>query len=96
VRFAGERVLYELGLQEAMAHYAGNDPLSVGMYWLDTMFGMGFNSYELVPGYDCPAYATYLPMEFHQGENVVTRKNAICIFEWTESSALQVCQVLST
>jgi primary-amine oxidase len=43
VQFKGERILYELGLQEAMAHYAGNDPMSIGMVWLDTLFGMGFN-----------------------------------------------------
>jgi primary-amine oxidase len=43
VKFKGERILYELGLQEAMAHYAGNDPMSIGMVWLDTLFGMGFN-----------------------------------------------------
>ena len=90
VKFDGERVLYELGLQEAMAHYAGDDPLSVGMNWLDTLFGMGFNSYELVPGYDCPAYATFLPMSFHQGEKTITRKNSLCIFEWTASETLQV------
>ena len=90
VKFGGERILYELGLQEAMAHYAGEDPLSVGMNWLDTLFGMGFNSYELVPGYDCPAYATYLPMSFHQGEKTITRKNSLCIFEWTASEPIQV------
>jgi primary-amine oxidase len=90
VKFGGERILYELGLQEAMAHYAGEDPLSVGMNWLDTLFGMGLNSYELVPGYDCPAYATYLPMTFHHGEKTITRKNSLCIFEWTASETLQV------
>ncbi|KIW08636.1 uncharacterized protein PV09_00592 [Verruconis gallopava] len=89
VKFDGERILYELGLQEAMAHYAGNDPLAVGMYWLDTLFGMGFNSYELVPGYDCPAYATFLPMSFHQGEQTIVRKNSLCVFEWTASDPIQ-------
>jgi hypothetical protein len=78
-----------------MAHYAGDDPLSVGMYWLDTLFGMGFNSYELVPGYDCPAYATYLPMTFHQGEKTVTRKNSLCVFEWTASDPIQVSYLVN-
>jgi primary-amine oxidase len=36
VKFKGERILYELGLQEALAHYAGADPMSIGMVWLDT------------------------------------------------------------
>lgn len=91
VKFRGERILYELGLQEAMAHYAGADPLSAGMYWLDTMFGMGFHSYELVPGYDCPAYATYMPMTFHQGDKTIVRPNSLCVFEWTASDPIQVC-----
>jgi primary-amine oxidase len=88
VTFKNERILYELGLQEAMAHYAGNDPMSIGMVWLDTLFGMGFNMYELVPGYDCPSYATYLPATFHQGEDTVTRNNSICIFEYTADHAM--------
>ncbi|CAD0050799.1 unnamed protein product [Aureobasidium pullulans] len=30
IRYKGQRVLYELGLQEALAHYAGQDPLQSG------------------------------------------------------------------
>jgi len=89
VKFRGDRVAYEFGLQEAIAHYAGRDPMQVGMVWMDSLFGMGFNSYELVPGYDCPSYATYLNASFHQGESTITRKNALCVFEYTADSALQ-------
>ena len=42
LRFRGERIIYELGLQEAMAHYAGDDPTLGGQEFLDTFFGMGF------------------------------------------------------
>ena len=31
IRFKGERVMYELGLQKAMAHYAGDDPMQGGL-----------------------------------------------------------------
>lgn len=89
IKFRGERIIYELGLQEAMAHYAGNDPMSIGMLWLDTLFGMGVNMYSLVPGFDCPAYATYLPVSFRQGESTVTRNNSICVFEYTADHAIQ-------
>jgi primary-amine oxidase len=89
IKFRGERVIYELGLQEAMAHYAGNDPMSAGMLWLDSIFGIGFGMYELVAGYDCPAYATFLPATFRQGENTITRKNSICIFEYTADHPIQ-------
>lgn len=41
IRFKGERVMYELGLQEAMAHYAGDDPMQGGLEFLDSFFGMG-------------------------------------------------------
>jgi primary-amine oxidase len=89
IKFKGDQIMYELGLQEAMAHYAGDDPMQVGMVWLDTLFGMGFNMYELVQGYDCPQYATYLSTTFHRGDRTFTRNNAICIFEHTADHALQ-------
>lgn len=41
IRFKGERVMYELGLQEAMAHYAGDDPMQAGLVFLDSFYGMG-------------------------------------------------------
>jgi len=80
IRFLGDSVIYEVGLQEAMAHYAGDDPQQGALEFLDTSFGMGLNSYELVPGYDCPAYATFLPALYSvQGLNI-ERKNSICVF----------------
>lgn len=43
IKFKGERVVYELGLQEALAHYAGDDPMQGGLEFMDTFFGMGKN-----------------------------------------------------
>ena len=37
IRFRGERVMYELGLQEALSHYAGDDPMQ-GMALLDLTY----------------------------------------------------------
>ena len=48
--FRGEPVIYELGLQEAMSQYAGNDPVQGAAKYLDTFFGMGKTMFELVPG----------------------------------------------
>jgi primary-amine oxidase len=50
VRFRGERILYELGLQEAMSLYAGGDPVQGAVAYLDSFFGMGRAMFELVPG----------------------------------------------
>lgn len=83
IRFKGERVMYELGLQEAMAHYAGDDPMQGGLEFMDTFFGMGKNAFELVPGYDCPAYSDYLDVEWHQAYQTHHQPNSICIFEYT-------------
>ena len=30
IKYRGERIVYELGLEEAIAHYAGNDPVQSG------------------------------------------------------------------
>lgn len=83
IKFKGERVVYELGLQEALAHYAGDDPMQGGLEFMDSFFGMGKNMFELVPGYDCPAYADYLDVQWHQLHKTHTLPNSVCIFEFT-------------
>lgn len=89
IRFNGGSVIYEIGLQEAMAHYAGDDPTQGGQEFLDTSFYMGQAMFELVPGYDCPAYATYLSTSYHFGEDTVVNKNSICVFEHTADHPIQ-------
>ncbi|RFU26755.1 hypothetical protein B7463_g9580, partial [Scytalidium lignicola] len=89
IKFDGDNVIYELGLQEALAHYAGDDPVQGGLLFLDTYFGMGLRMFELVPGYDCPAYATYLPVTFNKDGSSVSYKNSICIFEYTADHPIQ-------
>lgn len=88
VRFRGERVMYELSLQEALAHYAGDDPMAGGQEFLDSFFGMGTNAFELLPGYDCPAYADYLGSELHRSGKTETIHNNICVFEFTADHLL--------
>ncbi|KAI9155126.1 Membrane primary amine oxidase [Paramyrothecium foliicola] len=66
IRFKGERVVYELGMQEALAHYAGPDKEQTENSYLDVT--VGFTIYNLIPGYDCPSYATYT--------------DAFCLFEF--------------
>ncbi|KAL6298067.1 hypothetical protein BKA93DRAFT_105710 [Sparassis latifolia] len=40
IHFRDERIIYELAPQEAIAHYAGNDPMQSSTAWLDRFFGM--------------------------------------------------------
>lgn len=81
IRLNGERIVYELGLQEAMAHYAGNDPVQSSTAFLDSMFGIGTQVAELVPGYDCPSYAHFLNVTFHRMEKTYQKFGALCVFE---------------
>jgi primary-amine oxidase len=82
IRYKGERIIYELAMQEALAHYAGVQQDAASTAYLDV--SIDFSPETLVPGYDCPAYATYAsegrycifeyPMDFpiqrHEGENM--------------------------
>lgn len=88
IRFRGERVMYELKIEEALAIYAGDDPMAGGQEFLDTFFGMGTMAFELVPGYDCPAYAEYLSSELHRAGRTEVLPNNICIFEFTSDALL--------
>ncbi|KAE8449302.1 hypothetical protein EG329_008203 [Mollisiaceae sp. DMI_Dod_QoI] len=81
IKYKGERIIYELGLQEALAHYAGNDPVQSGTAYLDTFYGFGTYAFELVKGYDCPSYATYLNSTFYTSETTHTHIDSICLFE---------------
>jgi primary-amine oxidase len=89
IKYKGERILYELGLQEALAHYAGGDPVQSGTSYLDTYYGFGPYAFELVPGYDCPDYATYLNTTFYVDETTHTHLNSICLFEFTADYPMQ-------
>ncbi|WRT68805.1 uncharacterized protein IL334_005785 [Kwoniella shivajii] len=81
INFKGERIIYEISPQEAMAQYSGTDPHQATTVFLDRAFGMGDSVKELMVGYDCPVEAVYLPASIHTASGSTTRVNAICIFE---------------
>lgn len=73
IRFKGQRIAYEVVLQEAMSHYAGIDQLASETVYLDTM--LKWKPGKLVPGFDCPSYATYTDI--------------FCLFEYPKDFPLQ-------
>ncbi|RMZ11590.1 hypothetical protein D0860_03316 [Hortaea werneckii] len=89
IRYKGQRILYELGLQEALAHYAGNDPVQSGTSYLDTYYGFGPYAFQLVPGYDCPSYATYMNTSYYVDETTHTHINSVCFFEFDADYPMQ-------
>lgn len=42
---------------------------------------MGATVRDMLPGYDCPLEAVYLPATTYSGLGSITREKAICVFE---------------
>ena len=80
IKFNGERIVYELSLQEAAATYTGYYPAASWNNFLDGGWGMGAYSMELVRGVDCPYSATFFDL-VHMFEKPTTVRNAVCVFE---------------
>ncbi|KAK1877038.1 Membrane primary amine oxidase [Dissostichus eleginoides] len=82
VRFRGERIIYELSVQEAMSVYGSVTPNLMLTKYLDGSLGIGRCAYELVRGVDCPYSATFIDT-FHLLDTGVPRRlrNSICVFE---------------
>ncbi|KAK3367597.1 copper amine oxidase [Podospora didyma] len=81
IKFKGERVLYELTLQEAAAQYAGFQPKAAGTVYHDTYYSFGTYSATLVEGFDCPFGSTMLNATFPEGDQTEVHPSAICVFE---------------
>ncbi|XP_026180474.1 retina-specific copper amine oxidase [Mastacembelus armatus] len=82
VRFKGERIVYELSVQEAMSVYGSITPGMMLTKFLDSSIGIGRFAHELVRGVDCPHEATYVDTYRYIDVPVPVRyENSICIFE---------------
>lgn len=81
IRFKGERILYELSMQEAAAQYGGFTPKSSTTLYHDTYYQLGGDLYPLVEGFDCPFGSTFWNISAHDGNTTIVSPDAICIFE---------------
>ncbi|KAL7990931.1 hypothetical protein Chor_014361 [Crotalus horridus] len=82
VRFRGERIIYELSLQDASIFYGSNSPTMMSIRSMDMVFGFGSRMFTLTQGVDCPYLATYLDVHtFLDTSSPKTHKKAMCIFE---------------
>ena len=81
IRFKGERVVYELSAQELGAFYSGDSPLSMHTSFFDSIVFIGRETYQLIPGLDCPEHATFFDfVHYLQGKAFVFEKS-VCVFE---------------
>ncbi|NXW12091.1 AOC1 oxidase, partial [Fregetta grallaria] len=82
LRFNGERLAYEVSVQEAVAFYGGHTPAAMQTKYMDAGWGMGSVTYELARGIDCPEAATYLDAHhLYDADGPVRFSSAICVFE---------------
>ncbi|KAG5297856.1 lysyl oxidase [Histoplasma ohiense] len=81
IKFKGERILYELSLQEALAQYGGNQPLAASSAFQDTHYSLGAKMGVLLEGFDCPYGSTFLNLTYHEGNHTIISPDSICIFE---------------
>ncbi|KAH6648202.1 primary-amine oxidase [Truncatella angustata] len=81
IRFKGERILYELSMQEAAAQYGGFSPKAATTLYHDTYYQLGGSLYQLVEGFDCPFGSSFWNVSAHDGNTTVVFPDAICIFE---------------
>lgn len=83
IKFGGERIAYEISLQEIAVLYTGSSPAMKNRSVFDSFSGLGAKSVGLVPGVDCPHRAEFVNVtvttgDFHIGGIL---PNAFCIFE---------------
>ncbi|KAL0992917.1 hypothetical protein UPYG_G00100930 [Umbra pygmaea] len=82
IRFKGERIVYELSVQEAMSVYGSITPGMMLTKFLDSSIGIGRFAHELVRGADCPYTATYIDTYRYIDISAPQRfRNSICVFE---------------
>ncbi|XP_077159638.1 diamine oxidase [copper-containing] [Paroedura picta] len=82
VRFNGERIAYELSVQEAVAFYGGSSPATMQTKYMDVGYLLGSLAHELAPGIDCPEVATFLDaFHMHDADGPIRYPRALCVFE---------------
>ncbi|CAO2645436.1 Retina-specific copper amine oxidase [Lemmus lemmus] len=90
VRFKGERVAYEVSVQECLTVYGADSPKTMMLRYLDSTFGLGQNSRALVRGVDCPYQATMMDIHVLVGTGAVRLlTGAVCVFEEAQGLPLR-------
>ncbi|XP_006873760.1 PREDICTED: amiloride-sensitive amine oxidase [copper-containing] [Chrysochloris asiatica] len=82
IRFNGERIAYEVSIQEAVALYGGHTPAGMQTKYIDVGWGMGSVTHELARGIDCPDTATFVDvLHYYDSDGPVNYPRALCLFE---------------
>lgn len=81
IRFRGNRIVYELALQDQYVAYSGYAGIGQTVY-MDSYFGLGLDMLSLRRGVDCPETAQFFPVtKMGLGGTLDTFPDVVCIFE---------------
>ncbi|XP_023986231.1 retina-specific copper amine oxidase isoform X2 [Physeter macrocephalus] len=90
VRFKGERVAYEVSVQECVSVYGADSPKTMMTRYLDSSYGLGHHSRGLVRGVDCPYQSTMVDIHVLVGKGAVQLlPGAVCVFEEAQGLPLR-------
>ncbi|XP_045145908.1 amiloride-sensitive amine oxidase [copper-containing] isoform X2 [Echinops telfairi] len=82
LRFQGERIAYEVSVQEAVAMYGGHTPAGMQTKYIDVGWGLGTVTHELAPGIDCPDTASFVDaFHYYDADGPTHYPRALCLFE---------------
>ncbi|XP_063053860.1 membrane primary amine oxidase-like [Engraulis encrasicolus] len=82
IRFKGERIAYEISVQETVAVYGSASPTLMLTKFIENGIGIGRFALELVRGVDCPYDATYIDTYRSLDTSTAQRfRDSICVFE---------------
>ncbi|KAK3725678.1 hypothetical protein RRG08_043095 [Elysia crispata] len=83
VRYNGERIAYEIAMNEIAVFYSADNPLQRVTDFVDSGALIGTHSKSLVPGGDCPESSTFVNQTFpgQTLSNNVEIPRALCLFE---------------
>lgn len=91
VRFGGERIAYEISLQEIAVLYTGYTPMSSVLFFADSAGLFGTRMRGMLEGEDCPYHAVYLDTRMFTSNDGGLRRfpRAICLFEHNTELSLR-------
>lgn len=91
IQYRGERIVYELSLQEIAVLYSGHSPAASMLYFADSAGLFGTRMRGMMPGMDCPDHGTMfdtLSYTSHSKGKLMSQ-NSLCIFEHDTGTLLR-------
>ena len=91
IRYQGERIVYELSLQEIGVFYSAHNPAHRFSDFADSVAMVGTRVRTLVTGADCPEHSTYLSATYatESSEEASVVDRAFCVFEHNTGTPLR-------